>query len=120
MSTRKLTICVAIIICFMAATMSYNPTSSASTGAGVKLEIFEAWADFVKTFGKTYSSDEEKLARFQAFAKNYESIASHNENYQRGVHQYSKSINQFSDMVNFNFKNLIQINEVSETRLNIF
>lgn len=71
-----------------------HPCLSSSSSS----ELFEAWC---KQYGKSYSSQEEKLYRLSLFEQNLAFIRQHND---LGNSSYTLSLNSFSDLAHHEFK----------------
>jgi len=61
------------------------------------------WNEFKQTHGKSYSTSEEEIARFNIFIENQRQIDAHNEEFKAGHHTFEVGMNQFGDMTNEEF-----------------
>lgn len=73
-------------------------SSSSSSSPSSSQQLFETWC---KQYGKSYSSDEEKLYRFSVFEDNLVYITQHNN---MGNSSYTISLNAFADLTHHEFK----------------
>ena len=62
-----------------------------------------AFADFIARHGRSYASRTELDTRFEIFAKNYDEMQAHNEQFMAGHTLYEKGINKFSDLTKDEF-----------------
>jgi len=62
------------------------------------------WSDFKQTHGKSYSTMQEEIARFNIFIENHLQILEHNKGFQAGVHTFELGMNHFGDMTNQEFR----------------
>lgn len=80
-----------ILLCLVIGLAWANAAPSDQTDA------LEAWEDFLKTYGKTYASDEEYQLRKEQFLKNYASLESKEKQVSSGK-TYTVGVTQFSDL----------------------
>lgn len=73
-------------------------SSSSSSSPSSSQQLFETWCE---QYGKSYSSEEEKLYRFSVFEDNLAYITQHND---MGNSSYTLSLNDFADLTHHEFK----------------
>ncbi|XP_020092776.1 low-temperature-induced cysteine proteinase [Ananas comosus] len=79
--------------------LSSSSSSSSSSSASYS-ELFESWCE---EHGKSYASEEEKLARFRAFEDNAAFVAAHNAAAD-GASSYALALNAFADLTPDEFR----------------
>jgi len=66
--------------------------------------FYPKWTSFKAVHGKTYTTNEEEMARFNIFADNHRQIDAHNEDFKAGRVSFELGMNQFGDMTNDEFR----------------
>jgi len=65
---------------------------------------YPLWTNFKQKHGKSYTTNDEELLRFQVFASNHREIEKHNAEYEAGQYSFALALNKFADMTNAEYR----------------
>lgn len=82
-----------LLVCLVIAASSCMVWSATENQAAL-----EAWESFIKTYQKTYASEEEYQLRKEQFIKNYEALTSQNKKQTLNGQTYKTGVTKFSDL----------------------